>query len=140
MNPKPSVEAILTALSNKKRLELLNFIYEEKFLIKNDLITRFILQRAGLDFHLSTLVDSGLIGQSEIKIRGRRYVFVYPRATWKIKLESVETISLHAKLPSNLSESEFNEVAESFWNESSDIKDPQTIRKILSVIYSRNPL
>ncbi|MFW9991176.1 MAG: hypothetical protein ACFFD4_03875 [Candidatus Odinarchaeota archaeon] len=137
MNPNVPVESILAALSNKKRLEMLNYIYKEKFLIKNELITHFNLQRAGLDFHLSALEDAGLIGSSEMKIKGRKYVFIYPKATWKIDLDPVETTSLQALLPSEMSETEFHELAESFWTEANEIKDPQTIKKVLESLASR---
>ena len=65
MEDKSLVEMVLKAISNKKRLEILECIQEEKFLIKGELIDRFNLQRAGLDFHLSALEEAGLIGLLE---------------------------------------------------------------------------
>ena len=134
MKSEVSLEAILKAVSNKIRLEIFDYIIEEKFLIKSDLITRFGLQRAGLDFHLTALEDAGLIGLLEIKIKGRKYVFVYPKATWKINLDLLETSSLQEFLPSELIESDFPKLTERFWIDSSVIKNPHTIKKILESI------
>ena len=131
MKSDTSLETILKAISNKKRLEIFNYIVNEKFLIKTDLITHFNLQRAGLDFHLTALKEAGLIGLLEIKIKGRKYVFVYPKATWRIDLDLVETNSLQDFLPSELVENDFPQLTERFWIDSSLIKNPQTIKKIL---------
>lgn len=137
MDDSPPVETILKAISNKKRLEILNYIHEEKFLIKNELITHFNLQRAGLDFHLTALEEAGLIGLAEIKIKGRKYVFVYPKATWKIDLESVETASLQDLLPPVIAESDFHELADSFCTGSDEIKNQRTIKKVLGSLANR---
>ena len=137
MKPDIPLETILKAISNKKRLEIFNFITNEKFLIKTELITRFSLQRAGLDFHLSALEEAGLIGLFEIKIKGRKYVFVYPKATWRVDLDLLETSSLHEFLPAELQEDDFPKLTEQFWVEFSVIKNPQTIKKILEKIISK---
>lgn len=131
MKSDTSLEMILKAISNKKRSEIFDYIVNEKFLIKTELITHFSLQRAGLDFHLTALEEAGLIGLLEIKIKGRKYVFVYPKATWRIDLDLIETNSLQDFLPSELVESEFPKLTERFWIDSSVIKNPQTIKKIL---------
>ncbi len=131
MKSEASIETILKAISNKIRLEILDYIIEEKFLIKNNLITHFKLQRAGLDFHLATLEEAGFIGLLEIKIKGRKYVFVYPKATWKINLDLLETKRLQDFLPSELIENDFPNLTERFWIGSSEIKNPHTIKKIL---------
>jgi len=131
MKSEPSLETILKAISNKIRLEIFDYILEEKFLIKSDLITHFELQRAGLDFHLMALEDAGLVGLLEIKIKGRKYVYVYPKANWKINLDLLETNSLQDFLPSELIESDFPNLTERFWIDSSAIKNPHTIKKIL---------
>ncbi len=137
METDPSIETILKAISNKKRLEIFNYIQDEKFLIKNELITHFGLQRAGLDFHLYALEEAGLIGLLETKIKSRKFVFVYPKATWRIDLDLVETSSLQDFIPSELSENDFHKLIESFWIDSSEIKDPQTIRKVLKSLAIR---
>ena len=131
MKSDSSLEKVLKAVSSKKRLEIFDYIVNEKFLIKTELITRFNLQRAGLDFHLTALEEAGLIGLLEIKIKGRKYVYVYPKATWRIDLEVVETNSLQNSLPPELIEDDFSKLTENFWNDPSLIKYPQTIRKIL---------
>jgi DNA-binding transcriptional ArsR family regulator len=131
MKSDTSLEKILKAVSSKKRLELFNYIVNEKFLIKTELITHFNLQRAGLDFHLTALEEAGLIGLLEIKIKGRKYVYVYPKATWKIDLEIVETNALQDTLPQELVEDDFFKMTELFWADSNLKKYPQTIRKIL---------
>jgi DNA-binding transcriptional ArsR family regulator len=125
------LEKILKAVSSKKRLEIFNYILNEKFLIKTELITYFNLQRAGLDFHLTALEEAGLIGLLEIKIKGRKYVYVYPKATWRIDLEVVETKALQDTLPQELVEDNFFKLTEQFWTDSNLMKYPQTIRKIL---------
>lgn len=137
MKSDSSLETILKAISNKKRLKIFNYIVNEKFLIKTDLITHFDLQRAGLDFHLTALEEAGLIGFLKIKIKGRKYVFVYPKATWRIDLDLVETASLQNFIPPELSENDFHKLAENFWIDSSAIKDPQTIRKVLKSLAIR---
>lgn len=137
MKINPPVETILKAISNKKRLEILNFIQEEQFLIKNDLITHFGLQRAGLDFHLASLEEARLIGLLEIRIRGRKFVFVFPKATWKIDLDLVETASLQDLIPTELSENDFQKLTERFWTDSSTVRNPQTIKKILESLATR---
>ena len=131
MESDNSLETILKAISNKKRLEIFDYIVKEKFLIKTELITHFDLQRAGLDFHLTALEEAGLIGLLEIKIKGRKYVFVYPKATWKIDLELVETHTLQDFLPTELGEDNFTKLTERFWTGSSVIENPQTIKRIL---------
>ena len=131
------LETILKAISNKKRLEILNYITEEEFLIKSELITHFALQRAGLDFHLTALEEARLIGLLEIKIKGRKYVFVYPKATWKVDLDLLETSSLQDLLPSELLEDNFPKLTEQFWVKSNVIKNPQTIKKILEKLVSK---
>ena len=131
MESDTSLETILKAISNKKRLEIFRYIVDEEFLIKTQLITHFSLQRAGLDFHLTALEEAGLIGLLEIKIKGRKYVFVYPKATWRIDLDLVETNSLPEFLPSELVVKDFPKLTERFWIGSSEIKNPQTIKKIL---------
>ncbi|MFX1517191.1 MAG: hypothetical protein ACFFC6_12885 [Promethearchaeota archaeon] len=137
MESDTSLETILKAISNKKRLEIFNYIIDEKFLIKTELITRFGLQRAGLDFHLTALEEAGLIGLFEIKIKGRKYVFVYPKATWRVDLDHLETSSLHEFLPAELLEDDFSKLTEQFWVDSSVIKNPQTIKKILEKLVSK---
>ena len=131
MKSDTTLETILKAISNKKRLEIFNYILHEKFLIKTELITYFDLQRAGLDFHLSALEEAGLIGLLEMKIRGRKYVFVYPKATWRVDLELLEISSLHDLLPSELVEDDFPKLTEQFWVDSGAIKNTQTIKKVL---------
>jgi DNA-binding transcriptional ArsR family regulator len=131
MKSDTSLETILKAISNKKRLDIFNYILNEKFLIKTELITHFELQRAGLDFHLSALEEAGLIGLFEMKIKGRKYVFVYPKATWRINLEVLEISSLQDLLPSELIEADFPKLTEQFWVDSGVITNPQTIKKVL---------
>ena len=131
MKSNTSLEKILKAVSSTKRLEIFDYIVNEKFLIKTELITHFNLQRAGLDFHLTALEEAGLIGLLEIKIKGRKYVYVYPKATWKIDLEITETNLLQESLPSELMESEFVKLTEQLWTDSSLMKYPQTIKKVL---------
>jgi DNA-binding transcriptional ArsR family regulator len=131
MKSDTSLETILKAISNKKRLEIFNYITNEKFLIKTELITHFKLQRAGLDFHLTALEEAGLIGLLEIRIKGRKYVFVHPKATWRIDLDLVETNTLQDLLPSELVENDFPKLTERFWIDSSAIKNPQTKKRIL---------
>ena len=137
MESDPSIEAILKAISNKKRLEIFDYIQNEKFLIKNELITHFNLQRAGLDFHLASLEEAGLIGLLEIRIKGRKFVFVYPRAAWKIDLELVETNSLSEIIPPEISENDFRKLTESLWTNASTIKNPQTIKKVLESLVTK---
>ena len=137
MEIDPSFEAIFKAISNTKRLEIFTYIQNEKFLIKTELITHFNLQRAGLDFHLASLEEAGLIGLLEIRIKGRKFVFVYPKATWKIDLEPVETASLGDSIPPEISEDDFHKLAEGFWTDTSSIKNPQTIKKVLSSLATR---
>ncbi|MFW9906008.1 MAG: hypothetical protein ACFFFH_16920 [Candidatus Thorarchaeota archaeon] len=137
MKSDTSLETILKAISNKKRLELFNYILEEKFLIKTELITHFGLQRAGLDFHLSALQEAGLIGLLEMKIKGRKYVFVYPKATWRVDLDFLETSSLQDFLPSELVESDFPNLTERFWVDSCAINNPHTIKTILEKLVLR---
>ncbi|UCG04553.1 MAG: helix-turn-helix domain-containing protein [Candidatus Heimdallarchaeota archaeon] len=132
-----SLETILKAISNKKRLEIFDYITKEEFLIKTELITHFGLQRAGLDFHLTALEEAGLIGLLEIKIKGRKYVFIFPKATLRIDLDLLETSSLQDFFPSKLLEDDFSNFTEQFWVESSAIKDPQTIKKILEKLVSK---
>ncbi|MFX0125068.1 MAG: hypothetical protein ACFFAE_15660 [Candidatus Hodarchaeota archaeon] len=131
MESDTSLETLLRAISNKKRLEIFDYITNEKFLIKTELITHFNLQRAGLDFHLTALEEAGLIGLLEIKIKGRKYVFVYPKATWRMDLDLVETSSLQDFLPSELVESDFPQLVERFWIDTSVIKNPQIKKRIL---------
>ncbi|MFX0015379.1 MAG: hypothetical protein ACFFB2_09765 [Promethearchaeota archaeon] len=137
MENDPSIDTILKAISNKKRLEIFDHILEEKFLIKNELLNRFDLQRAGLDFHLTALEEAGLIGLLDIKIKGRKFVFIYPKATWKIDLDIVETTLLQEFLPSELSGEDFHKLTERLWTDSDLIQNPQTIKKILESLALR---
>ncbi|MHA2226746.1 MAG: ArsR family transcriptional regulator [Candidatus Hodarchaeales archaeon] len=137
MTENISFAVIIKAISNEKRLEILNFIHKEKFLIKNDLISHFELQRAGLDFHLSSLEEAGLIGVMEIKIKSRKFVFVYPKAEWKISVNSVDTVHLNELIPTTLSEKDFHQIADSLWTTSSLRKNPQTIKKVLKSLVSK---
>ncbi|MHA2247659.1 MAG: hypothetical protein ACXADY_22110, partial [Candidatus Hodarchaeales archaeon] len=72
-----------------------------------------------------------------IRIRGRKLVFAYPKAIWRINLDTVETASLQDFLPSDFSENDLHKLAESFWIDSSPIKNPITIKKVLGSLAIR---
>ncbi|MFX0085309.1 MAG: hypothetical protein ACFFAU_06520 [Candidatus Hodarchaeota archaeon] len=132
-----SSEIIIKAISNSKRLEILTYIQQQKFIIKSDILYRFELKRASLDFHLTTLDEAGLIGLKEIRLNGRKYVFVYPKSTWEISVTDVETAALQEILPSEITQESFQQLTESLWINMNIIKDPQTIKKILEQIVVR---
>ena len=54
MTSENTEESILKAISNPKRLEIMNYLIRvNNFANKSDLLNEFQLKRAGLDFHLS---------------------------------------------------------------------------------------
>ncbi|MHA1967096.1 MAG: hypothetical protein ACW964_04755 [Candidatus Hodarchaeales archaeon] len=132
-----SSEAIIKAISNSKRLEIYNFIVQTKFVIKSEILNKFDLKRASLDFHLDSLEEAELIAIKEIRIKGRKYVYLFPKARWKIAVTPLETASLEEFLPSDLSEKEFFLLTENSWLNSPSIKDPQTIRIVLESLAIR---
>lgn len=127
---------LIRAISNNKRLELLNYIYKNPFSIKSDLITEFNFQRAGLDFHLSSLEEAGLIGTMIVKINNRKHVFVFPRAVWKINVNPLETEHLDRIIPSEISIETIESLMETIWFDES-LKNPQIIRSILLSLISK---
>ena len=130
-------EVIIKAISNKKRQEIYNFIVESKFIIKSGILNKFDLKRASLDFHLAALEEAELIGIKEIRIKGRKYVYLFPKAKWKIAVTPLETASLQEFLPSDLSEKNFFQLTENSWLNSPSIKDPQTIKTVLESLVIR---
>ncbi len=137
MKTNTANDRLLKAISNNIRRDIFDYILKEKFVIKSEIITQFNLQRAGLDFHLTALEEAGLIGLLEIKIKGRKYVYVYPKSIWKIELESLETYALHEALPPEVTITEFPQLAEKLWLNSSIIKNPETIKRILESITAK---
>jgi len=137
MNKNES-DLVIKAISNKKRLEILSYIHKERLLIKNDLLQHFELQRAGLDFHLSALEEAGLIGLKDIKIKGRKNVFIYPKAKWKIFLEPIELNHLNELLPMEITSTEdFQGVLEHFWTDSEILENQQIAKKILGTFITK---
>jgi DNA-binding transcriptional ArsR family regulator len=129
---KKSSNAIIKAISNRKRLEILEYIKQETFVIKSDILKHFDLKRASLDFHLAVLEEAGLIGIKEIKMKARKYVFIYQKADWEISITETETALIQDLLPSKISEDDFGKLTDSFWVESKVIKDPKIIKNVLS--------
>ena len=100
-------ELLLKALSNQKRADIFQFIRNQAFLIKNDLLVHFKMHRAGLDHHLDLLTKAGLIGIHEMNIKGKKYVFVFAKAKIQITVTPVESSEIKEVLPSELTVEKF---------------------------------
>lgn len=71
-------QPIFNALENEKRIELYEFILQNLFVSKNDLVEQFSLNRANLNHHLDILTRAGLIFELELMLDARRQFFLIP--------------------------------------------------------------
>ncbi|MHA2246776.1 MAG: hypothetical protein ACXADY_17665 [Candidatus Hodarchaeales archaeon] len=137
MESSTYLELLVKAISNKKRQDILKYIQQEEFLIKKSILGHFNLQQADLDFHLVSLEEAGLIGLTKIKIKDQNYVFVYPKASWEIKIFPLDTAHLTQILPSEISYEDYREATESFWKTLDFIKNPKIIKKVLESLATK---
>lgn len=69
---------LFESLDNERRLELFEYIEQERFVSKNKLAEKFELKRASLNHHLESMIKAGLIYEKNMNLGGRKQSFVFP--------------------------------------------------------------
>lgn len=121
MSENKENQTLFKAIANQKRFEIYNYIIENDLLIKPDILEHFKLQRAGLDFHLSSLAEAGLIELKNVKIKNRKYVLVYAKSKIKIDLLPLNLKDAINIIPENLSENNYIDLIERIWINNEDL-------------------
>jgi hypothetical protein len=131
---------IIKAISNQKRVDMLNFIQEHHFLNKSDLLKVFNEKRAGLDFHLDILKHAGLIASKEIQINNKKHHFLYPLADLNIDVipHEISTI-ISLELPEKISEKDFTQIAADIWTKNYTSSYIQSILETLILKLEMDP-